>query len=134
MKTFSHRNGLNLGIGIGMIAFAFAAGAQDKGSMPGSAVRQAIPAATAPSVNASPAISPPVKRRMVKRNARAKCQLLDDPWGDLCVVRKKAETACRDLAVGGVKVKAARNGRNRSMAPIAGSPRRDCVDAYMRNV
>lgn len=134
MKTFSHRNGLNFGIGIVMISFVCAASAQEKSNTSGSVAPQATQAATTPSVNAAPAISPPVKRRMVKRKARAQCQLLDDPWGNLCVVRKKAETACQDLAVGGVKVKAARKGRKQSMAPIAGNPRRDCVDAYMRNV
>ena len=134
MKTFSHRNGMNFGIGIVMIAFACAASAQDKGNMPSPVAPQATQAATTPSVTTAQAISPPAKRRMVKRKARAQCQLLDDPWGDLCVVRKKAETACQDLAVGGVKVKATRKGRKQSMAPIAGNPRRDCVDAYMRNL
>ncbi len=134
MKTFSHRDGLNFGIGIVMIVFACAASAQDKSNTPSAAAPQVTQAATAPSVNAAPAISPPVKRRMVKRKARAQCQLLDDPWGDLCVIRKKAETACQDLAIGGIKVKATRKGRKQSAAPIAGNPRRDCVDAYMRNV
>ena len=86
-------------------------------------------------LTADPAAKP-IKRRAVKRIEAAACEAVNDPWNNLCTIRKHAQVACSDLRAGAVKSRAsAKTRKSRSAAPVAvGNPRQDCVDAYMRNV
>ncbi len=93
-------------------------------------------AMTAPAKGApdKPAAEAPKKRHYVARRPRSSCTLLDDPWDNLCMIQKKAEVACSDLSVG--KRRAAMRHKRGQMPPpmVVGNPRKECVDAYMRNV
>ena len=94
------------------------------------------PAAGAPATVQVVEPKKPAMRRVARRSSRAVCQALDDPWGNLCVVRLKAQVACNDLPTPGKRAKVVRKGRGAQATPasIAGNPRQECVDAYMRNV
>ena len=99
---------------------------------------QAAPA-TAP--QAAPAAVPmaseaqkPMKRRVARRAARPSCEAVNDPWGDLCTIRKHAEVACSDLSAPKARAKAQRSARKGAAASPPGNPRQECFDAYMRNV
>jgi len=87
-------------------------------------------AAAAPAEKPAAAEAPKKKRYIARR--RSSCTLLDDPWDNLCVIQKKAQIACSDLPAGKRKV-AMRNKRGMP-PPVIGNPRKECVDAYMRNV
>ena len=94
------------------------------------------PAAGAPAAVQVVEPRKPAMKRTARRPSRAGCQALDDPWGNLCVVRLKAQVACNDLPSPGKRAKAARKGRSAQTAPapFSGNPRQECMDAYMRNV
>jgi len=88
-----------------------------------------------PQQAAAPASKPP-QRRSVRRSAAAACEPVNDPWENLCTIRKHAQVACSDLSTGAAKGKVTRKARKgRVPVPVAaGNPRQECVDAYMRNV
>ncbi|MBL8381619.1 MAG: hypothetical protein JNM90_00985 [Burkholderiales bacterium] len=94
-------------------------------------------AAAAPAVQPGASAAPrrAVKRRGARADAGMGCEKVNDPWGDLCQIRKNAEAACSDLSPP-AKAKTARKSRKAAPAPAAAAPdqRRECVDAYMRNV
>lgn len=94
------------------------------------------PAAGAPAAVQVVEPKKPAMKRVARRSSRAGCQALDDPWGNLCVVRLKAQVACNDLPTPGKRAKVARKGRSAqpALARTTGNPRQECVDAYMRNV
>ena len=74
----------------------------------------------------------PVKKRMTKRNPKTACTKLDDPWDNVCQIRKHAELACKDLPDGKKTARASKKGKS---APVTSENRRkQCVDNYMRNV
>ena len=78
----------------------------------------------------------PMKRRTVKRMEASACEAVNDPWENLCTIRRHAQVACSDLGTGAAKGRVSAKARKgRSAAPLAvGNPRQECVDAYMRNV
>ena len=115
--------------------------AQDK---PAPASATAPAAASAPVVTPAPAAAakPPVpqvaeakadapkQKRVTKRRTGSDCTKLDDPWGNVCAIKKNAEVACRDLPTG---KKAAR--KSKKDAPTTTENKRmQCIDGYMRNV
>lgn len=72
----------------------------------------------------------PKKKRGTKRKTGNACNQLDDPWDNICAIKKNAEVACRDLPTG---KKAAR--KSKKDAPAATENKRmQCIDGYMRNV
>ena len=73
---------------------------------------------------------------MARRSTGPLCQAVNDPWENMCQIHKKAEIACSDLNAPGAKRASTRAGRKAvaMRAAQAGNPRKDCVDAYMRNV
>lgn len=74
----------------------------------------------------------PAKKRMTKRNPKTACTKLDDPWDNVCQIRKHAELACKDLPDGKKTARASKKGKS---APVTSENRRkQCVDNYMRNV
>ena len=116
-----------------LLACAFAASAQAPAAAP----------ATATVPPAAPAVAPmateaqkPLKRRVARRTSRPSCEAVNDPWGDLCTIRKHAQVACSDLPVPKARAKAQRAGRKGApaAASMPGNARQECFDAYMRNV
>lgn len=105
----------------------------------GLAGAQDAKAGGAPAVQSADAAPPAPRAR--KRHARPTmaapaCDKVSDPWGDLCQIRKNAETACSDVAAPAPpKVRTGRKTR-KPAAPEPQMPnqRQECVDAYMGNV
>ena len=77
-----------------------------------------------------------MKRRVARRAPRPSCEAVNDPWNDLCTIRKHAQVACSDLPLPKARAKAQRAGRKGAPAAVSvpGNPRQECFDAYMRNV
>ena len=120
-----------------LLAWVAVAGAQAPAASPAATI--AAPAASvaqAPAQMAPGTPAKPVKRRGARRVQAAACEPVNDPWENLCTIRKHAQVACSDLSTGATKVKVSRKARKgRSAAPVAaGNPRQECVEAYMRNV
>ncbi len=90
----------------------------------------------APLQMAPDAAAKPMKRRSVRRMPASACEPVNDPWENLCTIRKHAQVACGDLSTGAAKARVSRKaGKGGVAAPAAvGNPRQECVDAYMRNV
>ena len=114
---------------------------------PVAATSAAKPAAVAPASAASPtvpvaaaALAVPVtaegkatapKKRMIKRKPDAGCTKVDDPWDNVCAIRKNAEVACADLPTG---KQAAKKPQKGSPPVSTENKRAQCVEGYMRNV
>lgn len=118
------------------LAWAFAVHAQAP-AVPAAAA--AVPTAAAAVPAAAPMTTEPqkpMKRRVVRRAPRPSCEAVNDPWNDLCTIRKHAQVACSDLPIPKARAKAQRAGRKGApaAASVPGNPRQECFDAYMRNV
>lgn len=114
------------------LAWSLAAHAQAPAVPAAAAAAPAVPAATP--MTADP--QKPMKRRVVRRAPRPSCEAVNDPWNDLCTIRKHAQVACSDLPIPKARAKAQRAGRKGApaAASVPGNPRQECFDAYMRNV
>ena len=131
---------------LGLALLVFLAGgalAQDKAALAAKPAAAAVPASVAaPNVSgpaaASPAASVPAdakaaaaKKRMIKRKPGTDCTKLDDPWDNVCAIKKNAELACADLPTGKQAGKKAKKGS----PPVSTENKRaQCVEGYMRNV
>ena len=112
------------------------------------AASTAAPAVTAPTKPAmvattAPAkVAAPVKKRTKyskysKRTMKPACTKLDDPWDNLCTIKKNAQTACNDLNANKRQVTYVKNKRGKMVKTYkkaTANQRQQCVDAYMRNV
>jgi hypothetical protein len=88
-----------------------------------------VAAAGAESVPAAPK-----KRRAARILPASDCEPVNDPWQNICAIRKNAQTACGDLDTP-TRATPARKRRTAEPAPVVKRDlRRECVDAYMRNV
>ena len=125
-STFEHRLTLAVLLAIGTWA------------LPATAQSQAA-AANASTAPASAAMAEPKPARPIPRKRRPAssvgmgCEPVQDPWENLCTIRKHAEIACSDLSAPAAKT--VRKARKGAPPPVAErNPRQECVDAYMRNV
>ena len=110
---------------------------------PVAAAPAVAPAAAPAAAAAKPAAAPaapmaaekadaPKKRRVaMKRKPKDTCTKLDDPWDNVCDIRKKAQLACNDLPTG---QKAAKKPKKGQTPMTTENRRQQCVDNYMRNV
>lgn len=127
MKTSKFERHLVGSLALALATFALPAAAQ---TAPPASAPAAGPAATAA---ANPAPAAPRKRRAVRRSMALGCEPVQDPWENLCKIRKNAETACSDLAAP-ARSKAARRARMAQPTEAPRDRRQECIDAYMRNV
>ena len=137
-----------LGLGL-LLAMTVPAYSQDKAApkpAPAAAPAATAPAPVSPTTAAGaakPAAAPaapmaaekadaPKKRRVaMKRKPKDTCTKLDDPWDNVCDIRKKAQLACNDLPTG---QKAAKKSKKGQTPMTTENRRQQCVDNYMRNV
>ncbi len=75
--------------------------------------------------------APAAKKRVIKRKPNSGCTKLDDPWDNICAIKKNAELACADLPAGKNQAKKAKKG---SAPASTENKRAQCVEGYMRNV
>ena len=117
------------------LAWALAAQAQAPTAPPAPVTAVAAPAMPAATPMAGEP-QKPMKRRVARRVSRPTCEAVNDPWSDLCTIRKHAQVACSDLALPKSRGKAPRASRRGTPAAASapGNPRQECFDAYMRNV
>ena len=127
---------IRLACAVPLLAWATLAGAQAPaaGMTPLTGSATSMTQASPPPA-ATPA-SKPLEARSVRRTQAAACEAVNDPWENLCTIRKHAQIACSDLSTGAAKSQLTQKARKaRAPAAVAGgNPRQDCVDAYMRNV
>lgn len=77
----------------------------------------------------------PMKRKAQRRKSGPVCEAVDDPWGNLCVIREHAETSCGDLTPAkSMKGRTHASRRAQATAATVRDLRKECIDAYMRNV
>ena len=105
--------------------------------IPAAAAKPAMVAVAAP----AKAVKPMKKRtkysKRTMRTMKSACTKLDDPWGDLCAIKKNAQTACNDLNANKRQVVLMKNKRGKMVKTTkkaTANQRQQCVDAYMRNV
>lgn len=127
---------LRFACAVPLLAWVALAGAQAPAPLMTPLAGSASSMTQAPPRMAPDAVVKPMKRRSVKGMEAAGCEPVNDPWENLCTIRKHAQVACSDLSTGAAKSRGSAKARKgRSAAPVAaGNPRQDCVDAYMRNV
>lgn len=128
MTTRTFRGSLIAGMLAAMAICAAPAGAQTKAAAPAAG---ATPMASA-TVEKAP-MSAPKKRRVARRSMAPGCERVNDPWENLCKIRKNAEVACSDLGAPS-RAKASRNVRKGATTAAQRNMRQECVNAYMRNV
>jgi glucose/arabinose dehydrogenase len=97
------------------------------------AVAPAAAAPTAAPAAAPAAAKPAMKKRTSYRKGKPKavCTKLDDPWDNVCAIKKKAEVACKDQPTG-KKVRVKEGKRTKWVK--GENKRAACIDAYMKNV
>lgn len=128
MKTSKIQHRLSLAVVLAIGTWALPASAQSQAAAATAAAAPA-PAAMA---DAKPARPIPRKRRAAGAMTMG-CEPVQDPWENICTIRKHAEIACSDLSAPAAKK--ARKARKGAPPPVAErNPRQECVDAYMRNV
>ncbi len=128
MKTSKIQHRLSLAVVLAIGTWALPASAQSQAA---AATAAPVPAAAA-MADSKPARPVPRKRRSAGA-ATMGCEPVQDPWENICTIRKHAEIACSDLSAPAAKK--ARKARKGAPPPVAErNPRQECVDAYMRNV
>ena len=127
---------IRLACAVPLLAWVALAGAQAPTPRMTPLAGSAASMTQAPPPMAGETAAKPMQRRSVRRMQAAACEPVNDPWENLCTIRKHAQVACSDLSTGATKSKVTQKARKaRAPAAVAaGNPRQDCVDAYMRNV
>jgi hypothetical protein len=128
MKTRPSARRLKLALALLCAACALPALAQ---SQPGAPAAVLAPVAAA-GTDSAPAA--PKKRRAARILPASDCEPVNDPWQNICTIRKNAQTACGDLDTP-TRAAPARKRRTAPPAPVVKRDlRQECIDAYMRNV
>ena len=128
MTKSTFRGSLIAGLLAAIAICAAPAGAQTKAAAPATAT---VP--TAPAAAEKAPMNVPKKRRVARKSMALGCEPVNDPWQNLCKIRKNAEVACSDLGAP-TRAKASRNVRKGVATAAQRNMRQDCVNAYMRNV
>lgn len=121
-----------------LLAWSGSALAQDKPAV-------SMPAAQAPAMQsaASPVAKKAVtqkRQQTAKRKQASPCTPLDDPWDNMCQIKKNAQFACQDLPAAQPDKANRKSAKSKkSAAPAvpaapAENRRQQCIDNYMRNV
>jgi len=130
MKTSQTLHRLTLAAALAIGTLALPAIAQTQAA---AATAAAAPPAPAAMADQKPARPIPRKRRAASASTAMDCEPVQDPWENICTIRKHAEIACSDLSAPAAKK--AHKARKGAPPPVAErNPRQECVDAYMRNV
>ena len=123
---------------LSLIVFISVLPASAQAQSAGATTTRAMAAPAAPaSKSVADGTTQAMKRKAHRRSAGPVCEAVDDPWGNLCVIRKHAETACSDLTAATsmkARTRASRKAQATAPAKPARDVRKECIDAYMRNV